>query len=92
MEFKLSAKHEEFILTYIDSNGADVTYQTPSLGDIFNRIQREYKNILPICDMQYEPLCQYYRGKLFPCRYGQVHGVFCPYVHGESINNGGKRS
>ena len=32
------------------------------------------------CDMQYEPLCQYYKGKKEPCAYGKTHGVICPYL------------
>ena len=32
------------------------------------------------CDMQYEPLCQYYKGKKEPCAYGKTYGVICPYI------------
>jgi len=33
-----------------------------------------------ICDMVYTPLCQHYKGKTNPCKYGSSHGVNCPFI------------
>jgi len=83
IEFKLSVdKDHNFTIKYVDKTGADITKTSSFLVDIFHTIKREYRNHLEPCDMEYPPLCEYYRGKLQACNYGEFHNKNCPYTHG----------